>query len=219
MVIILTFIIFFGMIQITKERAVKLYMTIDDKMIQAVDEIITAHGSGHIATRREIISFVHNKFGITEGSIIPSDYCYNRVNDGITLAKPTLFEYVETGKYRCLGVQYPYNGSIYHKELIVGCCENGVRNIFGITDTPVRPFAPKAKSQKSRDPSPRLRFQVLVRDKFTCRFCGASPSKDPSVTLHIDHIMPWSKGGKTTLDNLQTLCSTCNLGKSDIVID
>lgn len=194
-------------------------MTIDDKMIQAVDEIITAHGSGYIATRREIISFVHNRFSITEGSIIPSDYCYNRVNDGISLAKPTLFEYVETGKYRCLGVRYPYNGNIYHKDMIVGHCDNGVRKIFGIADSSPRPAATKAKNSTGRTPSPRLRFEVLVRDKFTCRFCGASPNKDASVTLHIDHIMPWSKGGRTTLDNLQTLCSTCNLGKSDIVID
>lgn len=194
-------------------------MTIDEKMIQAVNDLIAEYGVEHIATRREIISFVHNKFGITEGSIIPSDYCYNRVNDGITLAKPTLFEYVGTGRYRCLGVQYPYNGSIYHKELIVGRCENGIRKIFGITENIPQPATPTVKRLSGRTPSPRLRFEVLVRDKFTCRFCGASPSKDPSVTLHIDHIMPWSKGGKTTLDNLQTLCATCNLGKSDIIIE
>ena len=66
-----------------------------------------------------------------------------------------------------------------------------------------------------RDPSLRLRYQVLKRDNFSCCLCGASPAKDPSVTLHIDHIIPWSKGGQTTLDNLQTLCSKCNLGKSN----
>jgi len=66
-----------------------------------------------------------------------------------------------------------------------------------------------------RDPSLRLRYQVLKRDNFSCCQCGASPAKDPSVSLHIDHIIPWSKGGRTTLDNLQTLCSKCNLGKSN----
>lgn len=66
-----------------------------------------------------------------------------------------------------------------------------------------------------RDPSLRLRYQVLKRDNFSCCQCGASPAKDSSVTLHIDHIIPWSKGGQTTLDNLQTLCSKCNLGKSN----
>ncbi|MBR5903681.1 MAG: HNH endonuclease, partial [Clostridia bacterium] len=63
----------------------------------------------------------------------------------------------------------------------------------------------------------KLRYQVLKRDNFKCCACGASPAKDPSVELHIDHIVPWSKGGETVIDNLQTLCSKCNLGKSDIL--
>jgi HNH endonuclease/Homing endonuclease associated repeat len=61
----------------------------------------------------------------------------------------------------------------------------------------------------------RLRATVLIRDNCLCRMCGASPAKDPSVTLHVDHIKPWSKGGATTLSNLQTLCAACNIGKSD----
>lgn len=67
-----------------------------------------------------------------------------------------------------------------------------------------------------RDVSLRLRFKVLQRDNFKCCMCGATPAKDPSVELHIDHIVPWSKGGETVIDNLQTLCSKCNLGKSDL---
>ena len=35
------------------------------------------------------------------------------------------------------------------------------------------------------------------------------------VKLHVDHIKPVSKGGKTELSNLRTLCERCNLGKSD----
>lgn len=61
----------------------------------------------------------------------------------------------------------------------------------------------------------RLRATVLIRDNCLCRMCGASPAKDPAVTLHVDHIVPWSNGGTTTLENLQTLCSTCNIGKSN----
>ncbi|MDQ1244673.1 MAG: endonuclease [Campylobacterota bacterium] len=67
-----------------------------------------------------------------------------------------------------------------------------------------------------RDPSLRLRYKVLLRDNFTCKQCGASPAKDQSIELHIDHIIPWSKNGETTLENLQTLCSSCNLGKSNL---
>jgi hypothetical protein len=66
-----------------------------------------------------------------------------------------------------------------------------------------------------RDPSLRLRWQVLKRDNFTCQGCGASPAITPGVELHVDHIIAWSKGGKTVLANLQTLCSKCNWGKGD----
>lgn len=67
-----------------------------------------------------------------------------------------------------------------------------------------------------RDPSLRLRWRVLQRDRFTCRACGASPALTSGVELHVDHIVPWSKGGETVLENLQTLCSVCNLGKSNV---
>lgn len=67
-----------------------------------------------------------------------------------------------------------------------------------------------------RDINLRLRFKVMQRDNFKCCMCGASPATDPNVILHIDHIKPWSKGGETVIENLQTLCSKCNLGKSDL---
>lgn len=75
----------------------------------------------------------------------------------------------------------------------------------------------KQNNGTTRVISNKLRYQVLKRDKFKCCACGASPAKDSSVELHIDHIVPWSKGGETTMENLQTLCSKCNLGKSDLL--
>lgn len=62
----------------------------------------------------------------------------------------------------------------------------------------------------------RTRFIVMQRDGFRCKICGASPANDHNVILHIDHIIPCAKGGDANLDNLQTLCSKCNLGKSDL---
>lgn len=50
---------------------------------------------------------------------------------------------------------------------------------------------------------------VMQRDKFKCCACDASQSTDPTVKLHVDHIVPWSKGGETVLENLQTLCDKC----------
>lgn len=57
----------------------------------------------------------------------------------------------------------------------------------------------------------RLRVQILRRDGSRCKLCGASASD--GITLHIDHIHPVSRGGRTVPDNLQTLCESCNLGK------
>lgn len=74
----------------------------------------------------------------------------------------------------------------------------------------------KSVHRTSRSVNTRMRFLVMKRDNFKCCMCGASPAKDPSVELHIDHIVPWSKGGESVMDNLQTLCSKCNLGKSDL---
>ena len=59
----------------------------------------------------------------------------------------------------------------------------------------------------------KLRLQVLERDNFRCVLCGRSA--EDGVTLHTDHIIPFSQGGKTTLQNAQTLCGDCNNAKSD----
>ena len=72
--------------------------------------------------------------------------------------------------------------------------------------------------QTARTVGDKLRFKVFHRDNFKCCVCGASPATDPTVILHVDHIIPWSKGGETTIDNLQTLCSRCNFGKGDLIV-
>ncbi len=92
--------------------------------------------------------------------------------------------------------------------------ENDENNIIAIN---YQQPSNKTVHKTKRDINLRLRFKVMQRDNFKCCICGASPAKDPSVELHIDHIIPWSKGGETTIDNLQTLCSKCNLGKSDLL--
>jgi hypothetical protein len=68
-----------------------------------------------------------------------------------------------------------------------------------------------------REASLRLRFHVLKRDNFLCRACGASPALKPGLLLLVDHVEPWSRGGQTIEENLQTLCEACNLGKGDVL--
>ena len=58
-----------------------------------------------------------------------------------------------------------------------------------------------------------LRYDVMKRDHFRCVLCGRSA--DDGVKLHVDHIVPVAKGGKTVMSNLRTLCEDCNRGKRD----
>ena len=76
----------------------------------------------------------------------------------------------------------------------------------------------KALKRTARNINWRLRAKILIRDSCICKMCGKSPAKDPDCILHVDHIQPWSKGGETIEENLQTLCHQCNIGKSDIEI-
>jgi ATP adenylyltransferase len=57
-----------------------------------------------------------------------------------------------------------------------------------------------------------LRFRVLKEAKGRCALCGASNKDTP---LHVDHIIPRNKGGKTIYENLQALCEKCNCTKRD----
>lgn len=71
------------------------------------------------------------------------------------------------------------------------------------------------KHKTKRDPSDRLKVQVLMRDGNRCKICGVECSGGLH-NIHFDHIVPWSKGGETVLDNLQVLCSACNEAKGNL---
>lgn len=56
------------------------------------------------------------------------------------------------------------------------------------------------------------RKNILLRDKYECQYCGVRCQKHNAT---IDHIIPKSKGGKTTWSNAVTACSRCNLKKAN----
>ncbi|MEE9140675.1 MAG: HNH endonuclease [Alphaproteobacteria bacterium] len=58
--------------------------------------------------------------------------------------------------------------------------------------------------------APFTRFNVFLRDRFTCQYCGDG---FPGHHLTFDHIVPRSRGGWTTWENVVTACETCNLRK------
>lgn len=60
-----------------------------------------------------------------------------------------------------------------------------------------------------------VRFRILLRDDFTCQYCGV---KAPEGHLEIDHIVARSLGGHDGAANLVTACFNCNRGKRDAVL-
>ncbi|MBT1161255.1 HNH endonuclease signature motif containing protein [Bifidobacterium sp. SO1] len=67
---------------------------------------------------------------------------------------------------------------------------------------------------ENRVPIPkRTRKRVYARDGYKCLRCGSTKN------LTIDHIYPWSMGGRDDIDNFQTLCQSCNSWKHTKVID
>ncbi|WP_395495100.1 HNH endonuclease [Acetobacter sp. KSO5] len=54
------------------------------------------------------------------------------------------------------------------------------------------------------------RFNVFLRDNFSCQYCG---DKHPTQDLTFDHVIPRCKGGRTTWENVVTACGICNLRK------
>lgn len=56
------------------------------------------------------------------------------------------------------------------------------------------------------------RRNVLLRDQYTCQYCG---KKFPAAILTLDHIEPSSRGGATSWENMVTACRKCNVAKGN----
>ena len=74
---------------------------------------------------------------------------------------------------------------------------------------------PSTRHKTKRGINLRLRVLVLMRDA-KCKICGRSKANYPNMELQVDHIKAWANGGETVLENLQSLCSDCNVGKSNL---
>lgn len=108
-------------------------MTIDEQMRTVVTEIVSEYGARYKISLKELYELLAARFGTNNGSVIPSDYCYNRTNKGIEFhKKPRLFNFLGDGMYECLGENYPFNGYVYTcekgstEEIAVGIWENGI---------------------------------------------------------------------------------------------
>lgn len=96
-------------------------------------------------------------------------------------------------------------GKINFRDLKNAYVYNVPKNLFNM-------FKKRNGSKKRDVIKPRLRWEILSINDFKCVKCGRS-SKE--IILHVDHIIPISRGGKTEKSNLQSLCSECNFGKGN----
>ena len=60
------------------------------------------------------------------------------------------------------------------------------------------------------------RINILIRDRHTCQYCGM---RLPRSQLNLDHVIPRSRGGKTTWDNVVTSCHKCNRKKGGMLAE
>jgi hypothetical protein len=123
---------------------------------------------------------------------------------------------------RFCGKTYATRFGGYRKalEAFVAAVDDGTSFRGARTAEPISQLA-TAKHSLPRHRTPRtlnwrLRFLTLRRDGFRCRACGRSPANEAGVELEVDHVLAWSEGGETILENLQSLCQQCNGGKSNL---
>lgn len=130
-------------------------------------------------------------------------------NSGISPERVKVYEKIKSGIWA-------YNGIFL---LTDAWTENsGKRKVFKFRLELIDELKRNSKQKDIKDDFSRViptnvKVEVWKRDKGCCVICGSS--KD----LHFDHIIPYSKGGSsTTAQNIQLLCSKCNLSKSDKII-
>ena len=107
------------------------------------------------------------------------------------------------------------NGQIYAKKYITFYSEDLLRMIKRLKNRNGNYFNDKGiwdsicRVERGKV-SNKMRFAIYKRDGYRCRICGRTHN---SALLEVDHIYPIAKGGKSTYDNLQTLCHDCNVKK------
>jgi hypothetical protein len=98
--------------------------------------------------------------------------------------------------------------SVYAASVITG--DPIVVDRWSFPNTHTRPRNEAEREKNKMTPS--IRYAIFARDGFACQICGRL--KSDGAVLHVDHIVPVSRGGKTEDSNLRTLCSDCNHGKA-----
>jgi hypothetical protein len=122
--------------------------------VNIFDKVIEVLSKQHksVFTTAEIKTLCHNIYGLNKTSVIPSDYCYNRTNNGINTNKNILI-YLGSGEYKYVGKSYNYEGWVFHREKstkedkIVGQWKSGVYITFDTSLNIVSETIPKGNTR------------------------------------------------------------------------
>ena len=143
------------------------------------------------------------------------DY-YEEVMEWVRKTFPTYYDFMKGVEWGYLYNAYrdntPPNANQKVKAIIdlTGLgkeCE--ITNLSGVFESVLSGSIKNLSARAFSDPDKRKKFE---EQKHTCPYCHKVV--DNLKDMHGDHIKPWTKGGKTTYDNLQMLCVECNLKKS-----
>ena len=138
---------------------------------------------------------------------------YEERNFNKLLLKPTVIFRVRITLYRekMNGVVQARKSAVFDKEQVLGIIDqlNNRKGNFYCNEEIWNSICRVERAKVSN----KMRFSILARDHHRCRKCGSR------YGLEIDHIVPIAKGGKSTYDNLQTLCHRCNKKKGTDTIE
>ena len=211
----------------------------DEQLLADLRRVATSLSRDYVTTRQQDLhgkynsSTIKRRFGSWLKAHEKAGLKMARVQGNTRASEETLFRNIEE-VWTKLGRQprdremFPpiskFSSTVYKRRF--GSWMNGLsrfvdsmedeEKVFPKQGMPAEESKSRFRHRTQRGVNWRMRFLVMRRDNFKCRNCGFSPATDSSIVLQVDHIKAWANGGETMMENLQTLCSRCNVGKSDL---
>lgn len=186
----------------------KLYPQQIQKLYQLVEELETLREARQIIENYKIE--YQQYLGDVPDFIMKNDNAgfYSRLGFAIIDERVLIVEY----KF-----SYTSNGGMVQRSFTVPMTEKTIAELIKTLENKltISAFIKEQRTLMTK----KIREFIKKRDNFTCCNCGNSTQIEPNLLLEIDHIIPVSKGGETSEDNLQTLCWKCNRAKSDKIIN
>jgi hypothetical protein len=204
-------------------------------VVQALERVgrrfQAARGDGPIRLA-DLVDGVVRECGCARKSVLPSDHCYDRVNDGLPPDHTPMFVHAGRGLYRFLGPGYPYTGPRYHHPkgrppVLVGVWVDGRltavadRNLFPDelpAGEPVREGAARTVTVNAYERDPAARARCIAHHGTRCGVCGMAFGERygpvAAEFIHVHHLRPLAEvGAEHEVDpvaDLRPVCPNCH---------